>query len=89
MSASVGIRPEKISLSRTAPESGDMSNCVQGEVVEKAYMGGYTLYHLKLATGMMLKANVTNSIRHSAQDPQWGDKIWASWSKSDMMVLTQ
>lgn len=89
MPASVGIRPEKISLSRNPPETGESSNCVQGEVVEKAYMGGYTLYHLKLGTGMMLKANVTNSIRHSAQDPEWGDKIWASWSKSDMMVLTR
>ena len=91
MDASVGIRPEKITLSFDLPEgmaAGD-PNCVQGEVVELAYLGGYTVYHLKLATGMMLKAMVTNSVRHTEQQPQWGDKIWASWSPRDTVVLTQ
>jgi putrescine transport system ATP-binding protein len=90
MAASVGIRPEKIALSFDLPEGvnpGD-PNCVQGEVIELAYLGGHTVYHLKLATGMVLKASVTNSVRHVDKQPKWGDRIYASWGQSDTVVLT-
>ncbi len=90
MPASVGIRPEKIVLSFDLPEGvapGD-PNCVAGEVVEMAYLGGQTVYHLKLASGMVLKASVTNSVRHADKQPKWGDRIYASWGRSDTVVLT-
>ena len=91
MPASIGIRPEKIALSFEPPENyaNDPQNCVQGEVVELSYMGAHTVYHLKLASGMILKATVTNSVRHAGQQPKWGDRIYASWSESDLVVLTQ
>jgi putrescine transport system ATP-binding protein len=63
-------------------------NCVAGEVVEMAYLGGQTVYHLKLASGMVLKASVTNSVRHADKQPKWGDRIYASWGRSDTVVLT-
>ncbi len=91
MPASVGIRPEKVCLSFTAPEdyqAGD-PNCVQGEVVEMSYLGAHTVYHLKLDTGMMLKATVTNAVRHAGVQPKWGDRIYAFWTVSDSVVLTQ
>lgn len=90
MDASVGIRPEKIALSFDLPEGvpAGAPNWVQGEVIELAYLGGYSVYHLKLATGMILKATVTNSVRHVGQQPKWGDTIWAHWSDRDTVVLT-
>jgi putrescine transport system ATP-binding protein len=90
MDASVGIRPEKIALSFDLPEGilPGTPNWVQGEVIELAYLGGYSVYHLKLATGMILKATVTNSVRHVGQQPKWGDIIWAHWSDRDTVVLT-
>lgn len=91
MPASIGIRPEKIALSFTLPpgfEEGS-PNYVQGEVMEMSYLGAHTVYHIKLATGMVLKANVTNSVRHAEQQPRWGDKVYAYWSVSDLVVLTQ
>lgn len=91
MDASVGIRPEKICLSFELEDGATPAtpNWVQGEVVELAYLGVYTVYHLKLASGMILKAMVTNSVRHVERQPQWGDKVWASWSERDTVVLTQ
>ncbi|WP_338847515.1 polyamine ABC transporter ATP-binding protein [Massilia sp. W12] len=92
MPASIGIRPEKIVLSFDPPEGGKLppdANCVQAEVSEMSYLGAYTVYHLKLATGKVLKATVTNAVRHAGQQPKWGDRVYASWSVSDMVVLTQ
>lgn len=91
MPASIGIRPEKVSLGFEPPEGfqeGD-PNCVQGEVVEMSYMGAHTIYHLKLDSGMNLKAHVTNSVRHAGIQPKWGDRIYAYWTDSDVVVLTQ
>jgi putrescine transport system ATP-binding protein len=91
MAVSVAIRPEKIAVSADAPAAfgPDASNCVRGEVVEMAYLGSYTAYHLKLAGGMVLKATVANVTRHRAHQPQWGDTVYASWQSDAMVVLTQ
>jgi putrescine transport system ATP-binding protein len=57
-------------------------------VIELAYLGSYTVYHLRLASGMILKATITNNMRHGGQQPKWGDKIYASWNQGDSVVLT-
>ncbi|MFC3110808.1 ABC transporter ATP-binding protein [Undibacterium arcticum] len=91
MSVSVGIRPEKISVSFDVPSGFESSatNCVQGEVVELAYLGSYTVYHLRLASGMILKATAANTVRNATHRPKWGDKVYASWNDDAMVVLTQ
>ncbi|WP_105530503.1 ABC transporter ATP-binding protein [Solimicrobium silvestre] len=86
MSVSVAVRPEKISVSVEAPDQ--QYNCVHGEVVELAYLGSYTVYHIKLASGMTIKASVSNSVRHGAFHPKWGDKLFAYWTDDAMVVLT-
>lgn len=87
MPVSVAVRPEKITISAEAPEQ--THNVVVGEIVELAYLGSYTVYHLKLASGMQVKATVSNTVRHGAFHPKWGDKVYASWSEISMVVLTQ
>jgi len=87
MAVSVALRPEKIHLSRHKPE-GDF-NQVQGTVKEMSYFGSFTVFHLKLASGAMLKVNVTNALRHREDSFTWGDSVWAHWSQSAHVVLTQ
>ncbi|MBC3930386.1 ABC transporter ATP-binding protein [Undibacterium curvum] len=87
MPVSIAVRPEKITISAEAPEQSH--NLVFGEIVEMAYLGSYTVYHLKLASGMLLKATISNTLRHGAFDPKWGDQVYASWSDISMVVLTQ
>jgi len=87
MAVSVAIRPEKISISFDKPVQ--TMNVVLGEIVELAYLGSYTVYHLKLASGMLLKATVSNIVRHGAFHPKWGDKVFASWTDDAMIVLTR
>jgi putrescine transport system ATP-binding protein len=85
MDVSVAVRPEKITVSRTRPK-GEFNFCA-AEVVDLAYLGSYTTYHLKLDSGMKLKASAPNVERHHEGAPTWGDKVYAHWSQSAMVVL--
>ncbi|MFA5171109.1 MAG: polyamine ABC transporter ATP-binding protein [Sulfuriferula sp.] len=87
MSVKVALRPEKILLSKERP-AGEFNWC-EGEVIEIAYFGAYTTYHLKLDSGMMLKAQELNSTRDLSCGLTWGDRAYASWHNLAMVVLTQ
>ncbi|MDP3841103.1 MAG: polyamine ABC transporter ATP-binding protein [Oxalobacteraceae bacterium] len=89
MAISVGIRPEKITISPTAPPGDPAAqiNWVRGELVDWAYLGSTTVYHLKLASGMLIKAEVANRQRHAGYQPQFRDMVYASWDQDDLIVL--
>jgi len=86
MAVTVALRPEKISLTREQP-AGDF-NQVPGTVQELSYFGSHTVFHLKLASGAALKVSMANTERQR-HDATWGDRVWASWSDSAHVVLTQ
>ena len=83
----VALRPEKIHLSRHKP--GDDFNSVAGTIKEMAYFGSFTVYHLELASGARLKVSQANVQRHRDDEFTWGDVVWAHWSRSAHVVLTQ
>ena len=93
MPVTVALRPEKITLSKSKPAgvegvAGDF-NQVQGTVKEMSYFGSFTVFHLQLASGAALKVSMANTQRHRDEDFTWGDTVWASWSESAHVVLTQ
>jgi putrescine transport system ATP-binding protein len=90
MDVTVALRPEKIHLSRHQP-AGDAGefNTARGTVKEMSYFGSFTVYHLKLASGAMLKVSMANTQRHRDDEFTWGDEVWAHWSRSAHVVLTQ
>jgi putrescine transport system ATP-binding protein len=83
----VAVRPEKIHLG--VEEPGVTHNKVRGVVTAMSYFGVYTVYHLALASGATLKANVENETRHREGVPSRGDTLWAHWLPSSQVVLTQ
>jgi putrescine transport system ATP-binding protein len=83
----VALRPEKITLSKQKP-TGDY-NWTEGEVTEIVYFGDHTTYHLKLATGMVLKAQEINNTRDLSCGLTWGDHAYLQWNELAMVVLTQ
>jgi putrescine transport system ATP-binding protein len=87
MAVTVAIRPEKITLSRAEPASS-ACNAVRGTVKEMSYFGSFTVYHLALASGALLKVSTANTQRHRDDHLSWGDTAWASWSDSAHVVLT-
>ncbi len=87
MAVSVALRPEKIHLSRHKP--ADEFNSVVGKIKEMAYFGSFTVFHLQLASGALLKVSLANTQRHRDDQYTWGDEVWAHWSRSSQVVLTQ
>jgi putrescine transport system ATP-binding protein len=90
MPVTVALRPEKVHLTRHRPQ-GELSefNTVAGKIKELAYLGSFTVYHLVLASGALLKVSMTNIQRHRDDEFTWGDEVWAHWSRSAHVVLTQ
>jgi putrescine transport system ATP-binding protein len=62
---------------------------VRGTVKELSYFGSFTVFHLLLASGAQLKVTVANTQRHQDEVLTWGDSVWAHWSPSAHVVLTQ
>jgi putrescine transport system ATP-binding protein len=87
MAVSVALRPEKIHVSRHPPT--DEFNTARGTIQEMSYFGSYTVYRLKLASGAVLKVTQANTTRHRDDELTWGDEVWAHWSRSAHVVLTQ
>ncbi|MDQ2779592.1 MAG: ATP-binding cassette domain-containing protein [Pseudomonadota bacterium] len=87
----LALRPEKVSLTRTRPDSNlaSDSHCLQATVREASYFGSYTLYHLTLQSGATMKASVANTTtaRDAAHRFQRGDVVWAHWSAQSQMAL--
>jgi len=87
MAVTVALRPEKIHLSRQKP--ADDFNATRGTIRELAYFGSFTVYHVQLDSGRMLKVSQANTQRHRDDALTWGDQAWAHWSRSAQVVLTQ
>jgi putrescine transport system ATP-binding protein len=89
MQVAVALRPEKIQLLREAPSPADSQlNRVRGTVKDMAYFGSFTVYHLALASGALLKVSMSNTERHRDHAIGVGDIAWASWSPRSQVVLT-
>jgi putrescine transport system ATP-binding protein len=87
MPVTVALRPEKIHLSRQAPD--DDYNTVKGVVKNLAYFGSFTVYHLQTPSGALLKVSQNNVQRHRDDELATGDEAWAHWSRQAQVVLTQ
>ncbi len=85
----VAVRPEKIRLApRVAGEPAAAFNALPGEVVGHSYLGDVSLYQVKLVTGALLRAAVTNTARASGGFAV-GARVVASFAPDDCMVLPE
>ncbi len=93
MAVTVALRPEKIRIGRQPlpPSNGEPAgglNRVKGTIKDMSYFGSFTVYHLALASGQILKISESNTQRHRDDELTWGDTAWASWSPMAHVVLT-
>ena len=80
----IAVRPEKTMVTTERPESN--YNWSKGLVHDIAYLGGHSVYHIRLPSGMMVQSNMANVIR-SADKPTWGDEVYISWDDDSGVVL--
>lgn len=81
----VGVRPEKVLISREYP-SNDV-NVLEGVVEEIAYLGDVSIYYVMLPTNKMVMATTPNLVRLSEQPITWDDRVYLTWKPSGGVVL--
>lgn len=88
MNVLVSLRPERVNISRQVPKN-PRYNCASGVVHNIAYLGGESIYHIKLSTGKIILATV--QVTHWGDDvaPTWEEPVYVSWGNDDVVVLNQ
>ena len=84
-SVAVALRPEKVRIDAMSPASGE--NCFTGRVMEIGYLGGVSIFKVKLDNGLDMKATVANSRRPTEQTIKAGERVWLSFSPDAGVVL--
>lgn len=81
----LAIRPEKVTISAEKPQNE--RNVVTGAILDIAYLGNLSTYHVKLASGHIIKAQTANTRRIARRDMTWEDEVWLSWTETAAVVL--
>ncbi|MEM9966506.1 MAG: ABC transporter ATP-binding protein [Pseudomonadota bacterium] len=85
--AHLAIRPEKISINAEKPDGAD--NALQGRVLDIAYLGNLSTYHVEVEGGQVIKAQTANTRRISRREITWEDTVWVSWSATAGVMLEE
>jgi putrescine transport system ATP-binding protein len=90
---SVAIRPEKVKLSRRGPASDGTSthaiNRLEGVVTDVSYLGGSTVYKVRLDSGAIVRSSMANTARIDIDAYSLSQRVVAWFTPDDCMVLQQ
>lgn len=85
--ATFALRPEKLLMSIEKPELElEDYNWVRGTVHDIAYLGGHSVYYIKLDSGKVLQAFVANAERN-VKWPTWDEPVYLHWLSDSGVVL--
>ena len=84
--ATLAIRPEKIMMSKSAPEDAALA-CLQGEVIELAYMGNLSIYRVRVDGEKIVQVTAPNLQRVERRKIDWDDRVYLSWRPDNSMIL--
>ncbi len=85
--AHLAIRPEKVKIHTEKPS--DTPNLLEGKVLDIAYLGNLSTYHVELPGGHIIKAQTANTRRLARRSITWEDNVWVSWSHTAGVLLDQ
>ena len=83
----IALRPEKISISKGAPESGP-TNTLKGMVHGIGYLGGTSTYRVQVGD-RLIEITSPNQNRPKDGNPpiEWDEEVYLSWEASSSVVL--
>ena len=84
----VAVRPEKIDLYAKTPAAG-AENSFAGRVSEIGYLGGMSIYKVRLDSGADIKAAVVNHERKPTQPVKVDDRVFLSFRPEAAVLLTR
>ncbi len=87
----VAVRPEKMRLTSDLPAGGaaDVENIAAATVMDIGYLGDLSIYKLRGADGVALKATAANSGPRGGRAIGWDDKVWVDFRPEAAIVLTR
>ncbi|WP_291856347.1 ABC transporter ATP-binding protein [Bradyrhizobium sp.] len=90
---SIAIRPEKVKLSRRGPALDAIDshaiNRLEGVVTDVSYLGGLTVYQVKLDSGAMVRSSMANTVRIDIDAYSAGQRVVVWFTPDDCVVLEQ
>ena len=87
MQLGISVRPERVKVSLEKPSTPH--NWARGVVSDVAYMGSYSLYHVRLPSGKTVVSNLSSSHLMSEGAPSYNDDVFIYWSPASGVVVTQ
>jgi len=82
----ISVRPEKVGIFKEQPKT---DNAVTGKVLDIAYLGNVSTYHVELPNGQVIKAQETNAGRSANRGIEWEQDVWVGWSTDAGLVLSE
>ena len=82
----VALRPEKIMISAEPPAQSENVCC--GTIVDIAYMGGLSVFRIRLDSGKDLRVTQPNIERDMGARFTWNDRVYLYWGVTTAVILT-
>ncbi len=80
----LAVRPEKALIGRDQPD--EQYNWAKGLVHDIAYLGGTSVYYVKLPSNKIVMCSMANVTRRQDR-PTWDDEVFISWEATSGVVL--
>ncbi|MFC5482582.1 ABC transporter ATP-binding protein [Microvirga aerilata] len=84
----IAVRPEKMVIQRDPP-GPDATNVLTGEVWDIGYLGDWTVYRVKLATGEILRVTRANASRFVENPIDWDEQVYVTFAPGAAVILAE
>jgi putrescine transport system ATP-binding protein len=83
----IAVRPEKMAIHRAPPPGA--ANVLAGEVWDIAYLGDWTVYHVKLDSGEIMRISRANVRRFVEAPIDWEERVHLTFAPDAAVILSQ
>ncbi|SCX88115.1 putrescine transport system ATP-binding protein [Microvirga guangxiensis] len=84
----IAVRPEKMTIQREKP-GPEAVNVLTGEVWDIGYLGDWTVYRIKLATGEILRVSRANVSRFVESPIDWDEQVYVTFEPGAAVILAE
>ena len=84
----IAVRPEKMLIHREPP-APDAANVLTGEVWDIGYLGDWTVYRIKLASGAILRVTRANRSRFVENPIDWDEQVYVTFAPDAAVILAE
>jgi putrescine transport system ATP-binding protein len=86
-SVAIAVRPEKMAIQRHA--SAGAENVLTGQVWDIGYLGDWTVYRVKLDSGIIVRVSRANTSRYVEAPLDWDERVALTFAPDAAVILSQ